>query len=181
LEALRSRGLIEVRHDRSALGSPLVDVQLTAPGRAAARAGLGVTQATRPKGLLSHGLWGQLVKAVRAEQAGKPLDSLWRQTHLYLGTGYTFRGHPSRGYLEQRKTTPIGGSRWHLAETGRTHIGVHLEDYRRLYPDIDVTGLLDPVDVDHLEHDLDLTEVPTPRTGWRTGSALEDQWPGIRR
>lgn len=163
LEALRSRGLIEVRHDRSALGSPLVDVRLTTPGRAAARAGLGVTRATRPKGLLSRGLWGQLVKAVRAEQVGRPLDYLWRQTHVYLGSGYTFRGYPSRGYLEKRGA-PYG-SRWYLTDTGRAHIGEHLEDYRRLYPDIDVAGLLDPVDVDHLEHDLDLSEDIGP--GWR--------------
>jgi DNA invertase Pin-like site-specific DNA recombinase len=163
LEALRSRGLIQVRHNRSALGSPLVDVRLTTPGRAAARAGLGVTRATRPKGLLSRGLWGQLVKAVRAEQSGRPLDSLWQQTHQYLGTGYTFRGHPSRGYLEWRGT-PYS-RRWYLTDTGRTHIGEHLDDYQRLYPDIDVTGLLDTVDVDHLDHDLDLTEDIGP--GWR--------------
>jgi hypothetical protein len=42
------------------------------PGAAAARAGLGVTRAARPQGLLSRGPWGQLVKAARAEQAGKP-------------------------------------------------------------------------------------------------------------
>lgn len=141
LKALTDRGLLLTRGTSTGLGE-VVEVRLTTQGRAVARAGLGVTRSSRPKGLLSKGLWRQLVMAVTAEQDGQPLHSLWRQTHLYLGTGYTLRGHPSRGYLVERKESgrPYS-SRWYLTDTGRAHLLEHLDAYRQTYPDVDVTGL----------------------------------------
>jgi DNA invertase Pin-like site-specific DNA recombinase len=141
LKALADRGLLLTRATSTGLGE-VVEVRLTTQGRAVARAGLGITRSSRPKGLLSKGLWRQLVMAVTAEQAGEPLASLWRQTHLYLGTGYTLHGRPSRGYLVERKESgrPYS-SRWYLTDIGRAHLLEHLDTYRQTYPDVATTGL----------------------------------------
>lgn len=134
LEALRARGLILIRHGIIALASPTVEVRLATAGRAAARAGLGVTAPARtPKGLLSHGLYRQLLDVAAAEPDG--LEHLRGENHLHIGTDYTSRGHPSRGYVDYLNTTP-GQGRWHLTDTGRRHLTEHHDTYQQLYTDL---------------------------------------------
>lgn len=118
---------------RDCLASPTVEIRLTTAGRAAARAGLGVTAPARtPKGLLSPGLYRQLLDVAAAEPDG--LEHLRGENHLHLGTDYTFRGHPSRGYLDY-PTTASGQGRWHLTDTGRRQLTEHRDTYQQLYTD----------------------------------------------
>lgn len=150
LAALRRRGLVKVTQDLIPL-PPLgratrVRVQLTTAGRGAARAGLGERPGRRTKGLLSEWLWRRLVTVAGAEPDGLPSERFGGLAHLYLGTGYKPGKYASRGYIDERNHGSDSSWQcrrmcWHLTAAGREHITEHVETYRELYPDIDITGL----------------------------------------
>lgn len=69
------------------------------------------------------------------------------QTEEYAGVlirtvNIRLRGRPSRGYLVERgEPGRPYSNRWYLTDTGRAHLVEHLDTYRQIYPDVDVTGL----------------------------------------
>jgi Helix-turn-helix len=153
LHALTRRGLLQVSEDQVEvfpLGPvPRVLVELTRPGRACARAGLGeVTRLRPPAHLLSEWLWRNLVKVAMTGPAGLPEADLLGRSAFYLGTGFRPHGAMSRGYIDTVPVREEAGQdsyvreyRWILTEAGRRHMMDYIEIYQALYPNVAVNGL----------------------------------------
>lgn len=146
--ALERRGLIFVYRDRvyiDGLGDlPRTRVEMTRPGRAVARAALGVRrEAGPPAPLLSSWLWKIMVRVARAGTQGVDGSLAGRGPH-YLAVGQSPDGRtPSRGFIVLRHPDGVthGPYRWFLTDSGQHHIADHLDAYRSLYPGIDTEGI----------------------------------------
>ncbi|MFC8723773.1 hypothetical protein [Streptomyces bacillaris] len=151
LAALVDRGLIESGHVDGVLSA-----WMTRPGRATARAGLGIRSWSKPKWALSLSMWTALTEVVAAGPGGLPINELWSSAHLYLVEGETARGN--RGYLQVVKhhieytpwpteynpnPTPATRveRRYQLTEQGRAHYADRLEEYREMYDEVEALAL----------------------------------------
>lgn len=151
LAALFDRGLIESGHVDGVLSA-----WMTRPGRAAARAGLGIVSWSKPKWALSVSMWTALTEVAAAGPGGLPVSQLWNSAHLYLVEGSTARGN--RGYLHVVKnhveytpwptdynpnpdpTTRVE-HRYKLTEQGRAHYADRLEEYREMYDEVEAPDI----------------------------------------
>uniref|UniRef100_UPI0037047EB9 helix-turn-helix domain-containing protein n=1 Tax=Streptomyces rhizosphaerihabitans TaxID=1266770 RepID=UPI0037047EB9 len=148
VSALERRGLIFVYRDRvyvDGLGDlPRTRVEMTRPGRAVARAALGVPRpAGPPAPLLSSWLWKIMVRVARAGTQGVDGSLAGRGPH-YLAVGQSPDGRtPSRGFIVLRHPDGVthGPYRWFLTDSGQHHIDDHLDAYRSLYPGIDAESV----------------------------------------
>ncbi|MFK4035937.1 XRE family transcriptional regulator [Nonomuraea wenchangensis] len=148
MAALERRHLLRTYRDWvyiDGLGEVLrTRVEMTRRGRAAARAGLGITRETGPPApLLSQWLWKIMIRVARAGERGVDGSLAGRGPH-YLAVGQSPDGRtPSRGFIVLRHPdrATYGPYRWFLTDSGRRHVIDYLDAYRTMYPDIDTEGV----------------------------------------
>ncbi|WP_126643161.1 hypothetical protein [Embleya hyalina] len=170
LAALASRGLVERQDDwiQSLFGTtPCVRVRLTPAGRAAARAGRGITApVSPPRGLVSEWVWSTLSAFYRADllggfssERGGLREPSWNAC-LQL---YNRRGE------EWIEDGPRGTHR--INDAGREHYETHWACYRELHPGVDAPEPAHRLDGAHTGL-VDHKAPPRPRgllgrTAWR--------------
>ncbi|MBD0694933.1 hypothetical protein BG452_18310 [Streptomyces sp. CBMA123] len=146
LHALARRGLLKISEDRIDIPQiglvSRVMVELTRPGRACARAGLGISAVPRrPSHLLSEWLWRNLTRVAEAGSEGLSEEAMGGNSRFYLGSGYRPNGTTSRGYIdsfavrvEKGRGTFVLEYRWRITEAGRQHINACRTAYQTRYP-----------------------------------------------
>ncbi|MER5322266.1 hypothetical protein [Streptosporangium roseum] len=167
LSALERRKLIEVTYDKVMLGPFMVDcvkVKLTAPGRAAARAGLGVrAPSTPPPGMMTEWPWETLAVLYRAGSGGMLMSATsWRDAEKAGQADRTpswnglllLRDRPDGEYMEEFRPPPtpenqFPGGRVRITEQGRTHYLKHLACYRELHPSVEADDPTEPFEGAH--------------------------------
>ncbi|RAS59398.1 hypothetical protein C8D87_11410 [Lentzea atacamensis] len=174
LAALERRGLVEVEHDHiyiAVLGKhvPRVRVRLTAAGRAAARAGAGITgPATAPAGLMARWSFAALARLYEAGDNGLTTQTTWDEddkappwkTLLHL------RDRKDGSHIEEfsvhtRKEgiNPLTGHEYttrteyrvRLSPAGVRHYELHHACYRELYPDVEAVEPRHKLDLAHAD------------------------------
>lgn len=182
LAALRRRELVAVEYDQILIHPfGMVDrirVRLTTAGRAAARAGAGVTApATTPAGLMSRWSLVALIRLHQAGQEGLALEASRHQTDAApsWNTLLRLRDRRDGSFIDEFRPDTGPGNvfgmrpyRVRLTDAGRRHLDVHRGCYAELYPDLELpevdpapgahTGLADhrAARPRHLVRDTDL-------------------------
>lgn len=152
LAALRRRELVIVVYDQILIHPfGMVDrirVRLTTAGRAAARAGTGVTTpATTPAGLMSRWSLAALVRLHQAGEEGLAIEATRNQADAAppWKTLLRLRDRRDGSFIDEfRPTTgPANGFgmrpyRVRLTPAARRHLDVHRACYAELYPDLEL-------------------------------------------
>lgn len=147
LAALRTRGLITVTHDRVEVFGlgwvPRIRVRLTTLGRAAARAGTGVTApASPPRGLMARWSFAALARLYAVGELGLSMDYSADRAERApsWNTLLNLRDRRDGPFIDEFFVRRDGGgsnSRVRLTEPARRHYELHHACYRQLYPDLD--------------------------------------------
>lgn len=182
LAALERRALIEVRYERIQIGYAFFDsvqVRLTAAGRAAARAGLGVKAPVRPPaGMMSEWMWATLVRLYPAGDNGLIHSGDYdapRDQRAPSWNALVLLRNRDVPLMEEFSTRGRFHEVWRVKLTvaGRRHYEAHHACYGELYPDIDAPAPDPAVAGAHsglADHRPPRELLPMP--GWRLLSAL---------
>jgi hypothetical protein len=157
LAALRRRSLVTVVYDHVYVPefdimADRLQVRLTAAGRAAARAGAGVTApASTPAGLMSRWSLVALVRLYQSGEAGLALEAPASQADAApsWNTLLRLRDRRDGAFMEEFRPTTIGKAdvfgmrpyRVRATPAGRLHLSVHRACYAELHPDLDLPAV----------------------------------------
>jgi hypothetical protein len=154
LKALRTRGLLTVSYDRVevllGVWADRTRVRLTTLGRAAARAGKGITTpATTPTGLMARWSFAALARLYVAGNAGLPLYGRDRDGKRVpsWNTLLNLRDRKNGSFIDEyTAANDYGGwdNRVRLTPIARRHYEIHHGCYRELYPDVDAPAPAEP-------------------------------------
>lgn len=184
LAALERRGLVEVEHDHvyiALLGKhvPRVRVRLTTAGRAAARAGAGITGPTStPAGLMARWSFAALARLYAAGDNGLTTQTTWDKADQAppWKTLLRLRDRKDGSHIDEfsrhtRKEgiNPLTGHEYttrteyrvRLSPAGVRHYELHHACYRELYPDVEAVEPRQKLDLAHA--DLAAHRAPPPR------------------